>query len=105
MDKLVLHPTVNIRNEKKGMTTPEVNYIDVTSVVKLCGFNIEIYFFYKQLSMNEDENIFDEQLNDIYYKRTMSKLHETGSKKQLYHFCWYFYVWLWMWCDSVSSIL
>ena len=34
--------------------------------------------FYTQLPLNEDDNNFDEQLNDINYKRTIRKSHDAG---------------------------
>ena len=60
------------------MTITELNYIDETFVVKLCGLNIENKLFNTQLPLNEDDNNFDEQLNDINYNRTVQKVHDYG---------------------------
>ena len=62
------------------MVTTYVEEIDGTSVVKLRGFNIQNYFFNAQLSLNEDDNNVDEQLNYINYKRNVRKLHDYGWK-------------------------
>ena len=53
------------------MTATNVKDIDGTFVVKLRGLNIDNYFFYTQLPLNEDDNNFDEKLNDINYKKTV----------------------------------
>ena len=60
------------RNEKT-----EVHDVLGSFVVNLCGLNIPI-FFKAQLTLNEYENNCGENLNDIYYKRTVSKLNYTG---------------------------
>ena len=40
MDKSVLDITVRVINQKKGITTTELNYIDGNFVVNLRGLNI-----------------------------------------------------------------
>ena len=79
MEKSVLDITFKMINKKRGMTSTEVNNIDVTFVVKLCGLNIE-NGLYTQLPLNEDYNYFYETFNDINCKRTDRKLHYAGFK-------------------------
>ena len=59
------------------MTTTDVKYIDGNLFVTLRGFNIENDFL-TQLPMNEYDDNFNEQLNDINYKRMTRKLHDAG---------------------------
>ena len=80
MEKSVLDITVILKNMKKVTTTTDVRDIDGTFVVKLHDLNITNYFQNTKLPLNEDENNFDEQLNDINYKRTVRKLHDAGSE-------------------------
>ena len=80
MEKSVLGLIFRLINLKKGMTTTDVMDTDETFFVKLCVFNIEKYLFNTQLPLNEDDNNFDEQLNDIHYKRTVRELHSSGWK-------------------------
>ena len=40
--------------------------------------------FYTQLTLNEDDNNFDEQLNVINYKRKVRKLHDAGWKENYF---------------------
>ena len=61
--------TDSVRHQKQGFTTSDVRDIEVTFVVKLCGKNIENYFFYTQLPLNEYDKNLEEQLNDINYKK------------------------------------
>ena len=56
MEKSVLDITDSARHQKQGLTTSDLNDIEETFVVKLCGQNIENYFFYTQLPLNEDDN-------------------------------------------------
>ena len=42
--------------------------------------------FNTQLPLNEDDNNFDEQLNEINNKRTVRKLHD-ASWKHSFQFC------------------
>ena len=39
--------------------------------MKLRGQNIDKHFFYTQLTLNEADNNFEEQLNDISYNKTV----------------------------------
>ena len=87
MEKSVLDLTVKMRNQKKGMTKTEVKDINGTFVVKLRGLNLGNKYFNTLLPLNEDDNNFYEQLNDIHYKRTARKLHDAGLEKKLFHFC------------------
>ena len=50
------------------MTTSDIINVEGTFVVKLRDLNIEI-FFYTQLTLNEDDNSFEEQLNDLNYRK------------------------------------
>ena len=52
--------------------------------MKLCGQNIENYFFYTQLPLNEDDNFFEEQFNYINYKKTVKTLHDSGWKNSYF---------------------
>ena len=84
MKKSVLDITDSVRHQKQGFTTSYVRDIKVTVVVKLRGQNIDNYFFYTQLPLNEDDNYFEEELNDINYKKTVKKLHEASWKNSYF---------------------
>ena len=49
--------------------------------MKLCGQNIENYFFSTQSTLNEDDNNVEEQLNYINLQGNIEKLHDDGWKK------------------------
>ena len=66
------------------ITTTDVRDIDETFVVKLRGLDIENQFFYTQLTLNGDDNNFDENFNDINYKRTVRKLQDYGCKNSYF---------------------
>ena len=84
MKKSVLDLTFKTRTQKKGSTTTEVNDIYGNVFLKLCGLNIWNKFLNTQLPLNEDDNNIFEQLNDINYKRTSSKLHDAGWKNSYF---------------------
>ena len=39
------------------------------------------HFFYKQLPLNENKNIFDRKFNNNIYKIRVRKLHDSGWEK------------------------
>ena len=59
MEKLVLIITGSVRHQKQGLKTSDVRDIEGTFVEKLRGQNIDNYFLYTQLPMNEDDNNFE----------------------------------------------
>ena len=65
------------------MTKTELNDIGGIFVVKLRGLNIENILNTK-LPLNEYDNNFDEQYNDINYKRTVRDLHDAGLKNSYF---------------------
>ena len=71
-------------HQKQELTTSNVRDTEETFVVSLRGQNIENYFFYTQLPLNEDDNHFEQQLNYINYKKTVKKLHDAGWKKSYF---------------------
>ena len=86
MEKSVLDITYSVRHHKKGLTTSDVKDIEGIVFVKLHAQNIDNHFFYKQLLLNEDDKIFEEQLNDINYRKTVKNYIMIVGKK-LFHFC------------------
>ena len=81
MDKSVFDITDSLINQKHVLAITYVRDIDGTFVVKLCGLKIDNHFFNTKLSLNEDDNNFEEQFNDISYKITIRKIHDVGLKK------------------------
>ena len=73
MDKSVLDITDSVRHQKQRLTTSYVRDIEGNFVVKLRGQNIYTHFFYTKLPLNEDDKNFEEQLNDINYRKTVKK--------------------------------
>ena len=71
MYKSVLDITDSVRHQKQGLTTSDVRDIEEIFVVKLRGQNIDNHFFYTQLPLNQDDNVFEQQLNYINYKKTV----------------------------------
>ena len=69
MEKSVLDITDSVRNQKQGLTTSDVRDMEGNFVVKLRGQNINTHFFYTKLPLNEDDNNFEEQFNDINYNK------------------------------------
>ena len=65
MDKSVSGITIYIRSQKKGVTTTKVKDIVRIFVVKLHGLNTGNKFLNTQLPLNENDNNFDGNLNDI----------------------------------------
>ena len=59
MEKSVLVITYSVRHHKHGLKSSDVRYIKGIFVVKLRGQNIDNYFLYTQLPMNEDDNNFE----------------------------------------------
>ena len=76
----MLDITYSMRNLKQGIKTTYLRDIYGIVFVKLRGLNVENPNFYTQLPLNEDENNFDKQFNDINYKITIRKLHDAGRK-------------------------
>ena len=79
MEKYLLDTTLRIGNQKKVMTTAQVNDVVGTLVVKLRGMKTK-NILYKQLPLNENENNFDEKLNENNYKRTAMRLNDSSQK-------------------------
>ena len=71
MEKSVLDIKDRVRHQKQGLTPSDVRDIEVTFVVKLRAHNIYSHFFYTQLTLNEDDNNFEEKLNYINYNKTV----------------------------------
>ena len=65
MDKSVLDIIDSVRYQKQGFATSDVSDIEETFVVKLRGMKIENHFLNTKLTLNEDDNNFEEQFNDI----------------------------------------
>ena len=80
MQKSVLDITYRVRHQKQKLTTSDVKDIGGTFVVKSRGQNIQGCFFFRQLSLNEDDKKLEEQLNYINYNKTVKKLHDSGWK-------------------------
>ena len=78
MKKSVLDNKDIVRYQKQVFTTSDVRYIEGNLVVKLHGQNIDAYFFFTRLTLNEDDNNFEEQYNDINYRKTVKILHDDG---------------------------
>ena len=60
------------------MTTTDVKDIDGAFFCKVTGFEYCKKLFYTKLPLNEDNNNFQELQNDINYKKTIRKLHDSG---------------------------
>ena len=58
MEKSFLGIIDSVRHKKQGLTASYVKDIEGTFVVKLSGNNIENYFFYTKLPLNEDDDNF-----------------------------------------------
>ena len=78
MLKSVLDITYSLRHQKQGLTTSDVRDTEGTFFVKLRGQNIENYFSYTQLPLNEDDNNIEEKFNYINYNKTVKTLHGAG---------------------------
>ena len=78
MEKSVLDISDSVRYQKQGLKTSYVSDIEGTFVVNLCSLNIENYFFYTKLSLNDDDNNYEEPLNYTNYRETVKKLHDSG---------------------------
>ena len=65
MEKSILDLTKQIRNQKKWMPTTEVKDVVGNFVVKLCRLKKYMIFKNKQLPLNENDNNFGGNLNDI----------------------------------------
>ena len=74
----MLDITDRLRHHKQGLTTSYVRDIEVTFVVKLRAQKMDSHFFYTQLPLNEDDKNSKEQLSCMNYKKTVTKLHDTG---------------------------
>ena len=84
MEKSVLDITDSLRHQKNILTTSDVKNIEGIFVVKLRAHKIDGHFFYTQLPLNEYDEIFEEKLSYMNYKKTVRKLHNTGWKNN-YH--------------------
>ena len=65
----MLDITDSARHQKQGSPTEYVRDIEGNFVVKLRAQNIDTHFFFTQLPLNEDDNIFEEQLSYMNYKK------------------------------------
>ena len=63
MEKYVHDLTLKILNHKKEMTKTRIHYFVGSFVVKLIGVEADNHF-YKQFTLNYNENNFDEKLNN-----------------------------------------
>ena len=64
---------------EKLLTTNQANNFVETLFVKLGGMKDDNHF-YKQITLNDNKNDFDENFNDNNYKITVKKLHDDGWK-------------------------
>ena len=87
MEKSVLDMTDSLRYQKLGLATSESRYFQVIFVVKVRAQKVDSHFLNTQLPLNEYGNDLDKQLSYMNYKETVRKLHNTGLKKKLSHFC------------------
>ena len=71
MQKSLLDITDSVKHQKQGLTTSDVSDTEGTFVVKLRGQNIDTHFLNTRLPLNEDDNHFEKQLNDINCKKTV----------------------------------
>ena len=65
MEKSVLDITDILRHQKQGLTTSYVKDIEGRAQ------NIDSYFFYTKLPLNEDDKNFEEQLSYMNYNKTV----------------------------------
>ena len=88
MEKSVLYITNIMRHQKQVLTTSYKKNIEGTVFVKLLGLNIENFFFYTQLPLNEDDTNFEEQVSDINYKNNNNKLHVAGWENSYFTYAY-----------------
>ena len=81
MEKSVLYITDSVRHQKKGIDNIRCNGYWSKFCCEVTCSEYWYPFFYTQLPLNEDDNNYEEQLNDINYKKTVKTLHDTCWKK------------------------
>ena len=73
MEESVQYFTIQIKQQKKVMTTTNVEYTQVYFNVKLMVQNCNNIFYHKQIPSNKEIK-FDKMLNNENFKKTVSKI-------------------------------